>query len=111
MVSKFSDKKLLELYSQGLTNREIALELQVSQAAVHYRLQKLGLVNNCRNEQEADPEQVKMLHGMGLTNIGIALLLGISVHTIAAHLKELGLKDNYYQLTEIIDYVKTELHR
>ena len=111
MVSKFSDKKLLELYTQGLTNREIALELQVSQAAVHYRLQKLGLVNNCHNELTADPEEVKMLHGMGLTNIGIALILRISVHTIGAHLKELGLKDNYYQLTEIVNYVKTELHR
>ncbi len=111
MASKFSDKKLLELYSQGLANREIALQLQVSQAAVHYRLQKLGLVNNCHNKQDADPEEVKMLHGMGLTNIGIALILGVSVHTVAAHLKELGLKDNYYQLTEIVNYVKTELHR
>lgn len=110
-MNKFSDEELLELYGQGLTNREIAGKLNVSQAAVHYRLEKLGLANNCRNEQDADPEQVKMLHGMGLTNIGIALILRISVHNVAEHLKELGLKDNYYQLTEIVDYVKTELHR
>jgi len=79
MVSKFSDKKLLELYSQGLTNREIALQLQVSQAAIHYRLQKLGLVNNCHEEQVINPEQVAQLHEKGLTNVGIALLLSTNV--------------------------------
>jgi len=59
-MNKFSDEELLELYGQGLTNREIAHELNVSQAAVHYRLEKLGLANNCRSDQDADPEQVKM---------------------------------------------------
>ena len=93
---------LLELYHQGLTNRQIAEKLNVSQAAVHYRLQKLGLLNNCNKGQIADPEQIKILHEMGLTAVGIALLLETSVQAIKQHMKEMNLKDNYYRLKDII---------
>ena len=41
-MNKFSDGELLELYRQGLTNKEIAVRLGVTQAAVDYRLEKLG---------------------------------------------------------------------
>jgi DNA-binding NarL/FixJ family response regulator len=99
---KFSDGKLLELYRQGLTNKEIADRLGVTQASVHYRLQKLGFLNNYRTEESVTPEQVKILHHMGLTSVGIALLLQTNVQTISQHLKELGLQDNYYRLTEIV---------
>lgn len=99
----FSDGELLELYWKGLTNREIAWELGVTQAAVHYRIEKLGLTNNFHKEQCADPEQIGILHGMGLTSIGIALLLKTSVQTVTDHLSELELKDNYYQLTELVN--------
>lgn len=75
MESKFSDEELLELYHQGLTNKEIAEELGVSQTAVHYRVGRLGLTNNCHNEQCVDLQQVQILLGMGLTNVGIAVLL------------------------------------
>jgi len=100
---KISDQELLELYHQGLTNREIAWELNVSQAAVHYRLGKLGLANNCHEEQCVDSEKIGVLHGMGLTTTGIALLLKTSVQTVADHLNKLGLTDNYYQLTQIVN--------
>jgi predicted transcriptional regulator len=99
---KFSDGKLLELYRQGLTNKEIADRLGVTQASVHYRLQRLGFLNNCRTEEPVTPEKVKSLHHMGLTTVGITLLLQTNVQTISQHLKELGLKDNYYRLTEIV---------
>lgn len=75
----------------------------MSQPAVHYRLGKFGLVNNCHREQVVDTEKIGVLHGMGLTTVGIALLLKTSVQTIADHLSELGLTDNYYQLTEIVN--------
>lgn len=100
---KLSDKELLELYRQGLTNKEIADRLGVTQASVHYRLQKLGLLNNYCTEDAVDPRQVEILHNMGLTGIGIALLLQTSVTVISQHLEELGLKDNYYRLREIVD--------
>jgi DNA-binding NarL/FixJ family response regulator len=99
---KFSDGKLLELYRQGLTNKEIADRLGVTQASVHYRLQRLGFLNNYCTEEPVTPEKVKSLHQMGLTGVGIALLLQTSVRTISQHLKELGLQDNYYRLTEMV---------
>ncbi len=100
--TKFSDGVLLELYHQGLTNKEIAHRLQVTQAAIHYRIEKLGLINNCHLSQNIDPQQVEILHGLGVTSIGIALLLKTSVQTVSHHLKELGLQDNY-------DWLKKQL--
>jgi Mn-dependent DtxR family transcriptional regulator len=50
---KLSDKELLELYRQGLTNK-IADRLGATQASVHYRLQKLGLRNNYCAEDTVD---------------------------------------------------------
>jgi len=101
-MGKFSDEELLELYQQGLTNREIAHELKVSQASVHYRLEKLGLTNNCHKEQDVDLQQVQILHGMGLTNVGIALVLKTSAAVISQHIKELGLEDNCIGFRELI---------
>jgi len=101
--NKISDGKLLALYHQGLTNREIAVRLQVSQAAVHYRLVKLGLLNNCHEDSYVTPEQVEILHTMGLTTVGIAFLLKTNVQTVSQHLKELRLTDNCYQLEEIVN--------
>lgn len=102
MESKFSDQELLELYHQGLTNKEIAEELGVSQPAVYYRIGGLGLTNNCHNEQYVDRLQVQILHGMGLINVGIAVLLKTSVAVISQHVRELGLVDNYHTLKDIL---------
>ncbi len=102
MPKKFSDEELLELYYQGLTNREIADQLRVSQPAVYYRLQGLGLMNNCQRKEVVDVNQVKILHGMGVTSIGIALLLKVSAHNVQKHLKKLGLEDNYYKLKRLV---------
>lgn len=101
MPEKFSDDELLELYRQGLTNRQIADRLQVTQGAVHYRLEKLGLINNCKKNQDVDVLQVQILHGMGLTNIGIALLLKVSVQAVLQLMKDVGLEDNYYELERL----------
>jgi DNA-binding NarL/FixJ family response regulator len=100
---KFTDGKLLELYRQGLTNREIADRLGVAQASVHYRLQKLGFLNNCHIEEMVNREQVKVLHRMGVTNVGIALLLQTNVVTVSQHLGKLGLEDNYDRLIEMVN--------
>jgi orotate phosphoribosyltransferase-like protein len=98
---KFSDEKLLELYRQGLTDKEIADELGVKPPAVRYRLQKLGLKNNCHEEKPTTPQQVKILHSLGVTSVGIALILQTNVQIVSEVLKQLGLKDNYWVLTEI----------
>jgi DNA-binding CsgD family transcriptional regulator len=102
-LPRIPDQELLELYRQGLTNRQIADKLQVTQPAVHYRLQKLGLPNNYHKEQDVNPEQIKMLHETGLTSVGIALLLETSVPIILQHLKAMKLKDNYYRLKKVVN--------
>ncbi|MGD2248725.1 MAG: helix-turn-helix domain-containing protein [Candidatus Methanofastidiosia archaeon] len=75
----FSDEKLLELYRQGLTDKEIADELGVAPPAVRHRLQKLGLKNNCHKKESTTPQQVKILHSLGLTAVGIALIFQTNV--------------------------------
>jgi predicted transcriptional regulator len=101
-VSKMSDEEVLELYRQGLTNRQIADRLGVTQPAVQYRLQNLELMNNFHHCKPADPTQVKILHDMGLTTVGIAQLLKTNAKTILQTMKELGLEDNCYRLKEVL---------
>jgi predicted transcriptional regulator len=107
--SKITDEELLALYNQGLTNRQIADHLHVSQAAVHYRIEKLELVNNYCTEESVDSEMVRLLHMKGLTTVGIALMLKTSVKIITDHLKELGLQDNCRRLREIVQLERGDI--
>jgi len=107
MENKIAVEELLALYQKGLTNREIADRLQVTQGAVYYWIEKCGLVNNYCKDQFVDVEQVKVLHGLGLTTVGIAFLLKCSVRVIVRCMKELGLRDNEYRLKEFINQCQT----
>jgi predicted transcriptional regulator len=107
--SKITDEELLALYNEGLTNRQIADHLHVSQAAVHYRIEKLELVNNYCTEESIDSEMVKLLHMRGLTTVGIALMLKTNVKIITEHLKELRLQDNCYRLREIVQLDRRDI--
>ena len=66
-MPKFSDEELLELHQQGLTDREIAQNLGVTQAAVNYRREKLCLKNNYEPETFSNDELIK-LHRQGYTD-------------------------------------------
>jgi predicted transcriptional regulator len=101
-VSKVSDEEVLELYRRGLTTRQIASRLGVTQPAVHYRLQSLQLMNNFHHCKPADLTQVKILHDMGLTTVGIALLLRTNANTVLQAMKELGLEDNCNRLKKLL---------
>jgi len=48
IIKKFSDEEFLELYEEGLNDREIADELNVQRTTVRARRYKLGLPSNCR---------------------------------------------------------------
>jgi predicted transcriptional regulator len=102
-MNKFSDEELLELYRQGLTNKEIAMRLGVTQPAVDYRLQKLEMVNNCHVCSGVDPDRVSILHSVRATNVGIALLLRTSVASISQVMETLDLEDNYYRLKDMMN--------
>ncbi|MGC1121278.1 MAG: Lrp/AsnC family transcriptional regulator [Candidatus Methanofastidiosia archaeon] len=99
---KLTDYDVLLLYQQGLTNREIADKLEVTQPAVHYRLEKLGLRNNCHTFQCISRTHVKTLHRKGLTTIGIALVLETNARSVSNLLKRMGLTDNYPTLLQIL---------
>jgi DNA-binding transcriptional ArsR family regulator len=101
-MNKFSDGELLELYRQGLTNKEIAMRLGVTQPAVSYRLEKLEMVNNCHLRFDVDPDRVGILHNMGVTNVGIALILRTSVASVSVVMETLDLEDNYYRLKDVM---------
>jgi DNA-binding CsgD family transcriptional regulator len=99
---KLTDYDVLLLYQQGLTNRQIADKLQVTQPAVHYRLEKLGLRNNCRTFHKLSRTHVRTLHRRGLTTIGIAVLLKANARSVTNVLKRMGLTDNYSRLLQIL---------
>jgi transcriptional regulator len=99
---KLTDYDVLLLYQQGLTNREIADRLQVTQPAVHYRLEKLGLRNNCHTFHALSQIHVRTLHRKGLTTIGIAVLLKANARSVTNILERMGLTDNYSRLLQIL---------
>lgn len=101
-MAKLTDHDILLLYQQGLTNREIADRLQVTQPAVHYRLEKLGLRNNCHTFHTLSRTNVKTLHRIGLTTIGIALVLETNAKSVTTTLRRLGLTDNYSRLLQML---------
>lgn len=98
------DEKILELHREGLTNKEIADRLQVTQPAINYRLERLGLINNCHaDEHDIDSDQVSKLHCLGLTNIGIAYLLHVPVESVNRIMKQLRLKDNSFEIKRLLE--------
>ena len=104
MRKKLLDHELLELYQQRLTNKEIADKMGMAQSSVHYRLEKLGLINNCHQREHVDLNQVRILNGLGLTNIGIALIMKTNVTMISQCIKELGLEDNYKEVKRLLSW-------
>jgi len=93
-MPKFSDEELLELHRQGLTDREIAERLRVTQAAVNYRRQKLGLENNYKPNTFSDDE-LRALHSQGLNDREISEALRVTQAAINYRRGKLGLQSNY----------------
>jgi orotate phosphoribosyltransferase-like protein len=104
MRKKLSDHELLAFYQEGLTNNEIADKMGLAQSSVHYRLEKLGLKNNCHQKEYIDIKQVRILNGLGLTNIGITLILKTNVTMISQCMRELGLEDNYHEVNRLLSW-------
>lgn len=97
-MRKFSDEELLELHRKGLTDKQIAEELDVTQAAVNYRREKLGLDNNYTPNSFSDDELI-MLYTQGLTDREISEALGVTQAAINYRRGRLGLRSNYVRET------------
>lgn len=93
-MRKFSDEALLELYQKGLTDKQISEVLDVTQAAVNYRREKLGLTNNYERKTFTDDELIA-LHNEGLTDREISEALGVTQAAINYRRGRLALKSNY----------------
>ncbi len=93
-MQKISDEELLELHRQGLTDRKIAERLRVTQAAVNYRRQKLGLKNNYERKTFSDDELLA-LYNQGLNDREIGETLRVTQAAVNYRRGRLGLPSNY----------------
>jgi len=93
-ANKFSDDNLLQLYEKGMTDRQIADELGVSQSAVNYRRGKLGLPSNFERKEPSN-DLIKDLNQRGYTDRQIAERLGISQASVNYRRQRLGLPSNF----------------
>lgn len=101
-MPKFLDEELLELHQKGLTDKEIAEKLRVTQAAVNYRRQKLGLKNNYAPNTFSNDELLA-LHNQGLNDREISETLRVTQAAINYRRGRLGLQSNYIREKAFFD--------
>ena len=100
MKRKFTDEQLIKLHGEGLTQKEIAQQLNCSGATVCTHAKRLGLpfINMWNISRRLDiDEQLKELHALGLTIRQIAKALNCCKETVIKHAKELGLPFTRYR--------------
>jgi len=84
------------LHKKGLSDREIAKELNVSQQTVNYHRQRLGLTNNYwKRHKMFDEEKFLKLYYEGKTDREIGIIMGYTTAAIIYHRKKLGLKSKH----------------
>lgn len=94
-MPKIADEEIIELHSRGLTDREIAKELEVSQSSVNYRRKRLGLENNYhKKEKKFERERFLELYHKGYTDKEIAREMNFTPPAIHYRRTSLGLKSN-----------------
>lgn len=93
-MQKFSDEELLELHQKKLTDRQIGEMLDVTQAAVNYRREKLGLKNNYERDTFTD-DQLLELYDQGLNDREVSKALGVTQAAVNYRRKRLELPSNY----------------
>ncbi len=105
---KFSNEQLLELHQEGLTDRQIADTLGVTQAAVNYRRQKMGLKNNYMKKSFSDDE-LRNLYNQGSVDREIGEALGATQAAVNYRRQRLALKTNYIREKAFLDLFKKGL--
>jgi len=83
------------LHRKGLSDREIAEVLNVSQQTVNYHRQRLGLTNNYwKRRKMFDEERFLKLYYEGKTDREIGIIMGYTTAAIIYHRKKLKLESN-----------------
>lgn len=94
-MSKIGDQEIIELHERGMTDREMADLLGVSQSSINYRRKRLGLENNCHKKRKKfDKEQFLELYHLGHTDKEIAEKMDLTAPAINYRRTSFGLKSN-----------------
>ena len=93
-IVKIREDDLIRLHSNGLTDRQMAEALNVSQSAINYRREKLGLPSNAQTDSDVD-ERITAMNADGLTDKQIAETLGLTQSTVNYRRIRMGLASNY----------------
>jgi len=84
------DQQLIELYGQGLNDREIGEKLGAAQRTVNTHRMRLGLKAHGSRRPFSD-EQLIELYEQGLNDSEIGEKLGVTQRTVRKHRKRLEL--------------------
>lgn len=88
------DRETLEsCVKRGLSQLEIAVELNTSQAVVQARLQEYGLQSKGRRKSACNPEQLKKLLLQGRTAKEIAEFLHVAPSTVGIWIRKNNLQE------------------
>ncbi|MEA1993525.1 MAG: helix-turn-helix domain-containing protein [Euryarchaeota archaeon] len=105
-MSKIGDEEIIELHKKGLTDREIAEVLDVSQSSVNYRRKRLGLENNYhKKKKKFVMNEFLKLYNLGYTDREIAHRMDLTPPAIHYRRTKLELRSNNElpDLTEVFN--------
>ena len=85
---KNTRERILELYKERMTDKEIARTLNIDPATVRYHRKKLGLESNFKKNTEKRKEEIKRMAAIGHSDQQIARKLGVDKNTVRYHNKE-----------------------
>lgn len=92
--SNAKDKQRMKLYKKGLTDGEIAEQLNISRHCVANWRNKKGLISKNENKYKFTDEELIKYHNNGLINVEIARKLNVTSEAITFRIKKLGLERN-----------------
>ena len=88
------DREILEDYAKrGLSQMEMAVELNIAQATVSARLREYGIQSKGGRKSACDPEQLKKLLIQGRTAKEIAEFLHVAPSTVGLWIKNNNLEE------------------
>ena len=88
------DREILEDYAKrGLSQMEMAVELNITQATVSARLREYGIQSKGGRKSACDPEQLKKLLIQGRTAKEIAEFLHVAPSTVGLWIKNNNLEE------------------
>lgn len=106
------DRETLEsCVKRGLSQLEIAVELNTSQAVAQARLQEYGLQSKGRRKSACNPEQLKKLLLQGRTAKEIAEFLHVAPSTVGLWIKNNNLQGYKTPLPKTLQHLQIQRSR